>query len=143
MAEAKLAMSLDALIAEATKKKDRKPRQRPSESQADKSGPRKGLNKNRPKNVASQPQQQLQKQKQQQPQPQQQQQFVQRQVQPQQGGQRNRKGSAQNLGVRGGQVQKKSVIEVPLRALRSPVQTVAPASAPQRVRLKCEMRQRK
>ncbi|KAG2433361.1 hypothetical protein HXX76_008423 [Chlamydomonas incerta] len=123
MAEVKLAMSLDELIAQAGKKKERKPAAKPAKPAqgggAPATGARKGLKKNRQDNGAKangQQQQQQQQPKQRQAQPQQQQQ--QRQGgQQQQGGQRIRQKA--NLGVRQGQVQKRAhVIEVPTRMLR-------------------------
>lgn len=121
MAEVKLAMSLDELIAQAGKKRERKPAAKPAkpagQGDAPATGARKGLKKNRQNNGAKangQQQQQQPKQRQAQPQQQQQRQGGQQQ---QQGGQRVRPKA--NLGVRQGQVQKRSqVIEVPARVLR-------------------------
>ncbi|KAG2449350.1 hypothetical protein HYH02_005505 [Chlamydomonas schloesseri] len=118
MAEVKLAMSLDELIAQAGKKREKKaPAAKPAKAReggAPATGARKGLKKNRQDNGAkANGQQQQQQPKQRQAQPQQQ-----PTRQQQQGGQRNRQPKA-NLGVRQGQVQKRSqVIEVPARVLR-------------------------
>ncbi|PNH02466.1 RNA and export factor-binding protein 2, partial [Tetrabaena socialis] len=108
----KLTMSLDALIAQATRKpKDRKPAPK-AEGAAPPSGPRKGLAKNRPDNAAKGSAQQQPKQPPQQP----------REQRQPQGGQRVRGGAA-NLGVRGGQVLKRNVIE----PQRQPYQQRQPA----------------
>ncbi|GIL87551.1 hypothetical protein Vretimale_14769 [Volvox reticuliferus] len=125
MAETKLTMSLDDLIAQASKKRDRKPpRQRKSGGAAQQSGPRKGLIKNRQKNAPNSNGATPQPRPRQQAQPQQPQQQAQRQGK--QGSQRKNRGGggAPNLGVRGGQVQKR-VIEVPAKLLRSPFPTAA------------------
>ncbi|GLI63760.1 hypothetical protein VaNZ11_006834 [Volvox africanus] len=126
MAEAKLTMSLDDLIAQASKKRDKKlPRQRKPGGAAPQSGPRKGLIKNRQKVAPNSNGATPQPRPKQQPQPQQPQQQAQRQGQ--QGSQRKNKGrgGAPNLGIRGGQVQKR-VIEVPAKLLRSPFPAAAP-----------------
>ncbi|GIL61480.1 hypothetical protein Vafri_15916 [Volvox africanus] len=126
MAEAKLTMSLDDLIAQASKKRDKKPpRQRKPGGAAPQSGPRKGLIKNRQKNAPNSNGATPQPRPKQQAQAQQPQQQAQRQGQ--QGSQRKNKGrgGASNLGIRGGQVQKR-VIEVPAKLLRSPFPAAAP-----------------
>ncbi|KXZ43947.1 hypothetical protein GPECTOR_77g43 [Gonium pectorale] len=119
--EAKLTASLDDLIAQATRnnkeKRPAKPAPAPANRPPPQTGPRKGLKKNKPEQPRQQPQQQQQqqqrpRQQQQQPKPQVQQQPQQRPRAPKQlPGQR--KSGAPNLGVREGQVQKRSVQQPP------------------------------